>query len=219
MTTLFKGDTNGGANRIFIEESSGEMKIAGEGVGGRQEVSMKMLADVFGAISVKDRGNEAKFNADEFSGETKDYTVKKGDTDRDGDGQDDVVVKIGGEGVAGNYALKFGNQKEADSFQDFLAENQDIFMYAMSGGRVTPEKSLADLIGDADVKDNFNGFNPDQMSENSVSQPENDVVKVGGAGVAGNINIDFGGRTDDAAEVAARLETREGQEEFEGLFT
>ena len=46
MSTLFSGTTNGGANRVFIQND--DLKISGQGVGGRPSLDASLIASVWG---------------------------------------------------------------------------------------------------------------------------------------------------------------------------
>jgi len=218
MTTLWQGGTNGGANRIFAKD--GEVMIAGEGIGGRQELTMKVLAEAFGAIQVKEQMNEARYNADRDPGRMKSFEVKAKNgksNDKGGDGEADAIVKFGGKGVAGNAAIRFDNKQDADNFKAFLAENRDIYEYVMSGGR---EKSVEILTSGAKVvKDTFSGFNNIDRAPGQADTDWDGGFTVGNDNAKGTIRLDFGSeRADDAAALVEALGTKEGREEFEGLF-
>lgn len=94
MTTIFKGSTNGGANRFFVKDE--KVMVAGADVKGRQEVNIDILSDVWGFDVVKNQGPiQDDFTAD---------AIRVFQTE-DGDWR----VQIGPENVNGNYVFSFGD--------------------------------------------------------------------------------------------------------------
>lgn len=193
MTTLFQSASafSDGAGRIFIDKN-GDVKMAGHGVQGREDVSMDSLAKMFGAKSVKDNMNESKFNADRFEDKNPNDFGKISDFKR-GDG-DDVAVKFGGAGVAGNFRAVFDNDEDAAAFQQFLADNPAIFMYAMGGDAsalLADSFSTEELIDMADATGGETTIT-DAINDHSIRlQDEGTAVKIGGLGVGGNKLFDF----------------------------
>lgn len=48
MTTLFNGTTNGGANRVFVDNKDGELKISGQAASGNPPLDADLIATVWG---------------------------------------------------------------------------------------------------------------------------------------------------------------------------
>ena len=111
MTTIFKGGTNGGANRFFFDKD-GDILVSGQGVGGRPEVSgnLGLLAEVWGG-TVKSTGT---FGGDGTGSAANIVTA-----------QDNGIAKIGGKEVGGQYRFQFDSRDEAQSFIDFVKVVQD----------------------------------------------------------------------------------------------
>lgn len=100
MATVWKGGTNGGANRFFAK-GDGPLKVAGEGVGGRQVVTKELLADIWDA--------EVLGSGDVTSNDANPRIQSDGFT-----------VRLSGEGVGGNVRFVFDNEKAAQQFEAFL---------------------------------------------------------------------------------------------------
>ncbi|MEO0822794.1 MAG: hypothetical protein AAF074_20505 [Pseudomonadota bacterium] len=105
MSTIFKGGTNGGANRFFTKDGE-KILVAGADVAGRPEVSgdAALLAEVWGAIDFRDNGDVT--GSDEVN-------INLGNDD---------AVRINGGDVSGNYTFFFGSADDAMNFADFLEE-------------------------------------------------------------------------------------------------
>lgn len=105
MPTVWKGITNGGANRFFTNKD-GDLKVAGEGVGGRKVVTKELLADIWDA-EILGSGN---VTSDEANPRIQD---------------DGLTVRLSGNGVGGNIRFVFDNEKAAKQFEAFLEELGD----------------------------------------------------------------------------------------------
>ena len=100
MSTIWKGGTNGGANRFFSKDGA-TLMVAGADVGGRQVVTKELLAEIWGA--------EVLGSGDVTSDEANPRIQADG-----------VTVRLSGEGVDGNLRFVFDNEKAAQNFEDFL---------------------------------------------------------------------------------------------------
>ena len=91
MTTLFRGATNGGANRVFLRD--GDLKIAGQAVGGRPSLDADLIAKVWGAKSVQTADLKAGASLEDLN----DAKIS--------------VVQTGGEGFVLNALAEIGVTK------------------------------------------------------------------------------------------------------------
>lgn len=125
MSTIWKGSTNGGANRFFTKD--GELMVAGQGVGGRQKADLDLVADIWGATMVRDNLSDltgpiapGQIKVSQVSKEVK--GLSEADLDaliasdpnviRRDDGKvveltDAYQVTIGGKNAAGNISFRF----------------------------------------------------------------------------------------------------------------
>ncbi len=99
MTTIFRGITNGGANRFF--EKNGEILVAGADVGGRQVVTAELIAEIWGADIIA---------AGNVTGDNSNPTIEGNGT----------TVRISGNDVGGTFRFAFDTEKEAANFLNFL---------------------------------------------------------------------------------------------------
>ncbi|MDD7912172.1 DUF5801 repeats-in-toxin domain-containing protein, partial [Pseudovibrio exalbescens] len=104
-------DTNGGANRFFIEPGADFFKVSGQGVGGQQPVTLELLGELWnGEIVTRGNGSEVRGN---FS---------KNDPDAKISVNDNHIVNIGGRDTGGNYKFRFDNEQDAKNFAEFLQD-------------------------------------------------------------------------------------------------
>lgn len=100
MTTIFKGATNGGANRFFVKDE--KVMVAGADVAGRQEVNIDVLEDVWG-FETKSLGSLTG-PIDDIQISVREIMVGPEDA-RVGTG--DYRVVISGDQVGGQYRFDF----------------------------------------------------------------------------------------------------------------
>lgn len=106
MSTVWKGITNGGANRFF--EKNGELMVAGADVAGRQKVDVAKIIELWEPTNVSGFGNVT----DDLDANPR--------VNQDGFG-----VRISGAGVGGNWQFTFATEKAATQFEAFLEELGD----------------------------------------------------------------------------------------------
>lgn len=191
MTTIFKGTTNGGANRFFIKDE--KIMVAGADVKGRQEVDLEILEDVWG-FDTKATGN---LTGDIDAGQIRVFEIKK-----DGEGTGDFRVVIGGESVGGQFKFDFtddfykdvnANRIEAkledsgittdgsvDSRAEGAAINFALFLEEMLNADAL---AFIDAAGaNTDKITNIDGA-LSQLNDNDIR--DDNTVKIAGNGVSG----------------------------------
>lgn len=110
MSTIWKGITNGGANRFF-ETGSGDdkvLKVAGADVGGRPVVTKELILDLWEPLETSD----TSFNVTSDNAQI--ILVNDG-----------TSVQIGPGGVGGKGTIDFSSQKAAEAFKAFLEDLGD----------------------------------------------------------------------------------------------
>ncbi|MEM6481983.1 MAG: hypothetical protein AAF922_10070 [Pseudomonadota bacterium] len=203
MTTIFKGSTNGGANRFFVKDE--KIMVAGADVKGRQEVDIGILEDVWGFDTVKDNGAlESDFAAENI----RVFQTQMGDW----------RVQLGPENVGGSFIFSFGDDDkfykdvnankieakladsdintdgEVSSKAEGAAMNFALFLEEMLEADAI--KFIEDAGASVDIGNQVPGGDEIRNLDDALSQlNDNDVkvdfsVKFGGAGVGGSTSTD-----------------------------
>ena len=142
VTTLFKGTTNGGANRVF--EKNGEILIAGQAVGGRQKLDAERIADVWGGTLEETA------------------TLKEGASLNDLNDAKISVVASGGEAfIWEQLAAKLTGDGNLNQVEKFGPKSIEVLQSKFTGG-------LENALDRANIVSNSNGYEI-QFGGNGVS--------------------------------------------------
>lgn len=108
MTNIFKGSTNGGAKRFFVQND--KIMVAGPDVSGRQEVTLGVLEDVWGMDIVETGKITGELDTSQINEQLE-----------TSDNRTDGSIDSNAEGAAINFALFLERMLTAEAF-DFIAD-------------------------------------------------------------------------------------------------
>jgi hypothetical protein len=188
MTTIYKGSTNGGANRFFVKDD--KIMVAGADVKGRQEVDLELLEDVW-SFDTKSTGN---ITGDLSASQIRVFVQDDGD----------AIVKIGGAGIGGSFTFEFkaGHYKDVnvkklnEKLEDSDIRTDGSIDSKAEGAAINFALFLEEML-EADAfefieaagadPDKFS--NPDEAIDGARVRDSGDVI-FAGAGVSGRTTTD-----------------------------
>ncbi|WP_413037909.1 DUF5801 repeats-in-toxin domain-containing protein [Pseudovibrio exalbescens] len=113
-------DTNGGANRFFIEPGADFFKVGGQGVGGQPPVTLQLLGELWnGEIVTRSNGSEVR---GDFSKNDPDARIEVFAEKQGGQPTGSFIVNIGKNDTGGNYKFRFDSEQDAENFAQFLED-------------------------------------------------------------------------------------------------
>jgi len=164
MTNIYKGGTNGGANRFFLQD--GEVKVAGESAKGREVVDLEVLERIWDFETVRTGTLEADFSADNI----RVFETQAGDW----------RVQLGPENVGGSFVFDFGDgkgaEKGANQFVTFVEKLLDFDAFDFIDAAGADASKITNL---EDATDNV-----------GLTVTNDDEVRFSGEGVSGNTKTD-----------------------------